>query len=101
MPSGRRSSRRRRLEPHPELDVERALGGRRSEQAPDGEWVVQTVSAAAASKAYVCPGCRSEVPVGTAHVVAWRTDSLLGAQAGLDARRHWHSSCWAARHRRR
>ena len=101
MPSGRRHSRRRRLDPHPEIDLTRARGGHRSESGPDGEWAVRTVAAGAATKAYVCPGCRQEVPVGTAHLVAWRTDTLLGPQAGLEARRHWHNGCWAARLRRR
>ncbi|MBO1750844.1 hypothetical protein J4G33_03410 [Actinotalea sp. BY-33] len=99
MPSGRRSSRRRRVEPHPELDVDRALGGRRTESGPDGEWTVQTVPAG--TKTYRCPGCRQEILPGTAHVVAWANDALLGAVAGLEDRRHWHTACWQARGRRR
>lgn len=101
MPSGRRSSKRRWAEPHPELDEARARAGTRREVGPDGEWTVRAVSAAAAVKPYVCPGCRQEIPPGTAHIVAWRADHVLGPDAALDDRRHWHSGCWRARGTRR
>ncbi|WP_199423441.1 hypothetical protein [Actinotalea solisilvae] len=100
MPSGRRSTRRPWAQDHPELDVERVRGGRSTESAADGEWVVQRVSGAS-GKAYTCPGCRQEIASGTAHVVAWATDDLLGAEAGVAGRRHWHASCWSHRARRR
>lgn len=101
MPSGRRSSKRPWSSDHIELDLDRARGGRSSESGPDGEWTVQQVSGAAATKTYRCPGCRQDIPPGTAHVVAWSTDALLGAEAGLELRRHWHAGCWRARARRR
>jgi hypothetical protein len=101
MPSGRRSSKRPWAGPHPELDVERARAGTRRESGPDGEWVVRALSGASATKTYVCPGCRQEIPPGTAHVVAWRADHLLGDEAAVAERRHWHSGCWRARDRRR
>lgn len=100
MPSGRRSSKRPWAQEHPELDLERVRGGRRSESAPDGEWTVQKVRGAE-GRTYTCPGCRQDIPAGTAHVVAWATDDLLGADAGLAGRRHWHTSCWEHRSRRR
>jgi hypothetical protein len=61
----------------------------------DGEeWVVRRVSgAAAAGKAYRCPGCDQELPPSTPHVVAWVRHSV-------DGRRHWHTPCWDARKRR-
>ena len=31
---------------------------------------------------------------GVAHLVAWRADGVLGDQADLAARRHWHTHCW-------
>jgi len=65
-----------------------------TESAADGDWVVRTVSGAAAVKTYRCPGCDHEVPVGTPHVVAWR----VGEEGN---RRHWHRPCWVARGRRR
>lgn len=60
---------------------------------PDGDWHVRTITGAAATKAYRCPGCQQEIRPGTAHVVAWRADRPDGDQL----RRHWHSPCWAAR----
>ena len=76
------------------LDVERARGGRRRETLGGRTWVVQSISAAAAVKTYRCPGCQQEILPGTAHVVAGEADALLGEQAALDSRRHWHSGCW-------
>lgn len=67
---------------------------RRTESKRSGLWNVQSVSAAAAVKTYVCPGCSSDVPAGQAHIVAWRADGPLGDEADLAARRHWHSYCW-------
>lgn len=57
-------------------------------------WNVQPVSVAQALKPYLCPGCGLTVPEGTAHVVVWRADGVLGDTADLEARRHWHSHCW-------
>jgi hypothetical protein len=91
--------RRRIRPPEPEpLDLERALAGRlRVESKRDGVWNVQPQSAASAVKEYVCPGCAGEIVIGTAHVVAWRADGLLGEAHDLAARRHWHSHCWKTR----
>ena len=74
-----------------------ATGGRTAESAADGEWTVQTVTGSA--REYRCPGCDQAVTPGTPHVVAWRTDDLLGD--GVEGRRHWHTACWRARDRRR
>lgn len=98
MPS-KRPSRRRQPGPPPPLDLDRALGGRRSESAPDGEWTVQRVRGS--DKSYTCPGCRQVIPAGLTHVVAWQADGLLGPVAALEDRRHWHPACWEARARRR
>lgn len=54
------------------------------------------MSALAAQKDYVCPGCTATIPAGTAHVVVWRADGVLGDAADLAARRHWHTHCWKA-----
>lgn len=56
--------------------------------------MVQAISAAAATKTYRCPGCQQGIPPGTAHVVAWEADALLGEQFAVELRRHWHSGCW-------
>lgn len=95
MPSRRPSRRRPYGSEPPPLDLDRALGGLRRESGADGQWSVRTVRGG--DKTYRCPGCQQEIPPGTAHVVAWSDDHLLGAQAGLDDRRHWHRACWERR----
>jgi hypothetical protein len=78
-----------------ERDLSAALlGGRRTESKRDGEWVVQAIAAASAVKQYSCPGCTVPVAPGSAHVVAWRADAMLGDAHALSERRHWHSHCW-------
>ncbi len=77
------------------LDLTRALfGGRHTESKRGGAWNVQPVAAASAVKVYVCPGCGNGISPGTAHVVTWRADGLMGEANDLAARRHWHSHCW-------
>lgn len=97
MPTSRRS--RRHATEHRPLDVTRARGGSDVEEGADGTWNVRRVRSS--DKTYTCPGCRQAVPTGTEHVVAWRADDWFGAQAAVDDRRHWHTSCWRARDRRR
>lgn len=58
------------------------------------EWTVQPISAAQAIKEYRCPGCAGVIVSGTAHVVVWRADGVMGESADLAARRHWHTHCW-------
>lgn len=69
-------------------------GFRRTENRRGIEYAVQPISVRAATKPYTCPGCNQRVPEGVAHVVVWRVDSVMGEQAGLEARRHWHTHCW-------
>lgn len=90
-PRGRNGGRR---EEEPD-GLDRLLAGwRRTETRRGSEWNVQPVSAAQAQKTYVCPGCGRDILPGTAHLVAWRADGVLGDEADLAARRHWHESCW-------
>ncbi|MCW4384830.1 hypothetical protein OH146_03470 [Salinibacterium sp. SYSU T00001] len=70
------------------------LGGRRTEVKRGREWVVQPVAAASAVKTYTCPACPAPITPGTAHVVAWRADAMLGDEHALAERRHWHTHCW-------
>jgi hypothetical protein len=73
----------------PELDLERARSGfARRESAPDGEWMVRSMTAGRAEKAYICPGCSTAVLPGIAHVVVWQDDHLFGPAAGIAERRH-------------
>ena len=84
--------------PAPELDLERARAGiARRESAPDGAWMVRTMTARNAEKTYICPGCSTAVLPGIAHLVVWADDHLFGAAAGLAERRHWHTNCWTSR----
>jgi hypothetical protein len=69
-------------------------GWRRSEVRRDGLWHVQPVPAKQAAKTYLCPGCTLDIVPGTAHMVTWRGDGVLGDAADLSNRRHWHSHCW-------
>ncbi|KAA9110699.1 hypothetical protein [Microbacterium rhizomatis] len=74
---------------------ERLLAGwKRTEVRRGTEWIVQPVSGAQATKAYICPGCGRTVEPGVAHLVTWRADGVLGPDADLAARRHWHTHCW-------
>lgn len=89
-----RSNRRRSEEPDDEA-LDRLLSGwKRTQTRRGADWTVQPVSSAQALKSYVCPGCGRAVAAGTAHVVVWRADGVLGDQADLSGRRHWHSHCW-------
>jgi hypothetical protein len=94
-----RSNRPRRTGGRPVDDEDTGLdrllsGWKRTEVRRGREWAVQPVSAASAVKEYVCPGCGGTVLPGTAHVVVWRADGVLGDEADLAARRHWHDHCW-------
>ncbi len=71
-------------------------GWARSETGADGEWLVRTISGAATTKTYRCPGCDHEIRPGTPHVVAWPAADY----GSVEDRRHWHQSCWNARARR-
>jgi hypothetical protein len=99
MPSRRPSRKRPWGAEHAPLDLDRALGGARRESGTDGEWTVRTVRGS--DKPYLCPGCNQTIPPGTGHVVAWQEDSFFGSETALEHRRHWHTSCWQARARRR
>jgi hypothetical protein len=99
MPRSNRPRSGRGHEPEAEpLDLERALMGRKSVDVKrDGSWSVQPHGASNAVKAYTCPGCGLEITPGTAHLVAWRADGILGEADDLAGRRHWHSHCWKIR----
>lgn len=90
-----RSRRKPPARPDRDDSLDRLIAGwKRTETRRGTEWTVQPVSGAQAQKAYVCPGCSRQVEVGTAHLVVWRADGVLGDAADLAARRHWHTHCW-------
>jgi hypothetical protein len=79
----------------PAFDLAKALVGRlHTEDKRDGAWNVQPLAAASAIKSYLCPGCGLSIAQGTAHIVSWRADGIMGAADDLAARRHWHARCW-------
>ena len=81
-----------------ELDLTRALiAFKHTQRKRDGLWNVQPLSAANATKVYVCPGCGLEISPGIAHQVTWRADGLMGEADDLEGRRHWHTHCWKIR----
>ncbi len=57
---------------------------------------MQPIGGPQAQKDYTCPGCHGTIVAGTAHLVVWRADGVLGDAADLAARRHWHTHCWKA-----
>lgn len=85
---------RRRPEDSRELGPTQAA--RTVESHPDGDWIVQRTTGAAATKPYRCPGCDQLIPPATPHIVAFRADD----ERDLENRRHWHTPCWSARDRR-
>jgi hypothetical protein len=96
-----RSNRPRRSSESDEtpLALERILAGRsHTESKRDGLWNVQPHGGRGSrSRSYVCPGCGLEIRTGTAHIVAWRADGILGEVDDLAGRRHWHDHCWRIR----
>jgi len=96
MPRSNRPRGRRPGDDEPEeIDLSRALIGRaRIEHKRGGSWNVQPLGASSAAKVYTCPGCGLSIAPGTAHIVAWRADGLMGEADDVAARRHWHSHCW-------
>lgn len=90
-----RRHRRDRDEDAQPLDVERLRTGfRRVETKRGNRYIVQPISEKNALKDYRCPGCNQIIPPGQAHLVAWEEDSVLGSNAAIENRRHWHNHCW-------
>ncbi|MDI6942027.1 hypothetical protein QMO46_00750 [Microbacterium barkeri] len=88
-------SNRRRRDSGGDASLDRFIAGwRRTEFRRGHEWSVQPVGPGRSEKTYACPGCANLIEIGAAHVVVWREDGVLGPQADLAARRHWHTHCW-------
>ena len=96
MAGGRRSRKRPYGEAHVPLDLDRLQSVPQTQTGPGGEpYTVRKVRGA--DKSYRCPGCQQLIAAGTAHVVAWPTEHILGSDVALGERRHWHSACWQRR----
>ena len=90
-----RSRKRRPDQNRGDDSLDRLIAGfKRTEVRRGAEWTVQPLSAPQAQKDYVCPGCGRAVTAGTAHLVVWRADGVLGEQHAVAARRHWHPPSW-------
>lgn len=95
MAHNRRVNKYQRAAQNPPHDITRlANGGARRESRRGEEWFVRDVTGARAEKIYKCPACGLDVPVGQAHVVAWRADNFFGDEAAVRDRRHFHAHCW-------
>jgi hypothetical protein len=55
---------------------------------------VRSLTGAASTKPYTCPGCHRTIPMATPHVVVWPVEKALLSADALDERRHWHIACW-------
>jgi hypothetical protein len=78
-----------------DFDPSRVFAGRLTTvRKRDGLWNVQPLTAANATKVYICPSCGLDIEPGVAHTVAWRADGIMGEADDLAARRHWHLHCW-------
>lgn len=60
----------------------------------DGQWNVRSLTGAASTKEYTCPGCNRTIAMATPHVVAWPVEKALLSKDALEERRHWHTACW-------
>jgi hypothetical protein len=95
MPRSNHPKGRRQKAEDDEVDLARALAGRLTTvRKSDGLWNVQPLSAANATKFYICPSCGGDIPPGIAHTVTWRADGIMGEAGDLADRRHWHLHCW-------
>ncbi|NHN56345.1 hypothetical protein G9U51_11210 [Calidifontibacter sp. DB0510] len=90
--------RRPRRRPQPSRgDISRVLEtGMRVESYAGQRWNVRPVRGNDSGRVYVCPGCSQQLPASIAHVVVWPAEGL----GDVSDRRHWHTTCWAARDRR-
>lgn len=87
----RRSSKRPWGQEHRPLHLSASIA--RTEVGGDGRrYQVQRV--VRAKKEYICPGCGREILVGSEHIVAWPEEDQGWRGVGVEARRHWHTSCW-------
>lgn len=46
------------------------------------------------SSIYKCPYCNNTINYGETSLTVIEKNHILGDQAAIDERRHWHESCW-------
>ena len=92
---GKHSRRLQARDEYEEFDFGALRAGMRHIEVRHGiEWTVQPIRPERALKIYHCPGCGRDITPGVAHVAVWRADSIMGEDAALADRRHWHTPCW-------
>ncbi len=75
-------------------DRDIATSSQTFEEHAEGLYTVRKLTGSGSNKPYRCPGCDQMIPLATPHIVAWLEDDE-------EARRHWHSACWAKKDKRR
>ena len=93
--SPRQNRRRNSTDSADSAGADRYPGAEHTEDFGGVPYAVRDIRGSTSAKPYRCPGCDQQVRPGTPHVVAWPASD---PDAG--DRRHWHTPCWAARHRR-
>jgi hypothetical protein len=89
---------RRRQDPPPRGVL--GAGVDRSVSGPDGDWIVRELRGTSSTKSYTCPGCFTDIPQGTPHLVVWPARGTFSPVDGASERRHWHRACFQQRGRR-
>lgn len=90
---GKRSKKRPYRDPHVELNMDSLASMPRLVTLRSGdEYEVSRIGRAL--KSYTCPGCHRCIAPGISHVVAWPVHVAFWQDRGVEARRHWHESCW-------
>jgi len=75
-------------------DREIATSNQSFEEHNEGLYTVRKLTGSGSTRPYRCPGCDQVIPLATPHIVAWLDDEE-------DNRRHWHSTCWSKKDKRR
>jgi hypothetical protein len=84
---------RKNRRPADQAPVRNAPSAERRDEWRGEQYMVRSL--VGADKEYRCPGCDQLIRRGTPHVVTWPARDTEATD-----RRHWHTSCWAARDRR-
>lgn len=92
MARSKKSNRRQYGKAHIPLSENPLRSMRRTVMVSGQEWIMQRLSSS--EKVYLCPWCNQQISIGSPQVVAWPAETIMGSEAGLAERRHWHAGCW-------
>ncbi|GHT82424.1 hypothetical protein FACS1894125_4910 [Actinomycetota bacterium] len=76
------------------LNMVAALGNTKTETKRGKTYTVRRTLEG--SSVYLCPGCNRSIAQGNPSWTVIERDHILGDQAAIDGRRHWHDGCWKA-----